>query len=266
MDITQIKCVSYNILAQCFFHADSIHPKYADLLKTPHFKWESRLSMIKKRLEDANPDIIFLQEVELETVDSDFASLFETYDRFNHIKNKKRTSPIGNVTLWRKSILTMAKSSHNSSSIYAEFKLNNSDIHFWTLNLHLRAGISKIKPKTERYAQMTSCLKMVNTDLPGYISGDFNDDFVSFITKENEHLSLLPMLKEKKFNVTSPGDTCMVYDSTDDKFNYWRFDHVAYKDLKIDVKMCNDPDNIQIFPSDTEPSDHLMIEFVLIIN
>jgi mRNA deadenylase 3'-5' endonuclease subunit Ccr4 len=249
----QIKIISYNILAQRYLDPN-IPTIYKD---SDYLKWDHRKKSIINQIISYDPDIICLQEVELANFDSDFIELFKTYAFVRHIVNKKRTSPIGNVTLYKNNIENI-KLINKSSALINIFKIKDNE--FCLANLHLKAGYQS--GEKTRESQLKSILGSCINNLV-IICGDFNDDLEEYESQPNSDKVtatkrlLLPLLLKENLLVNQKQITCCV------NGNYWwSFDHVASKGLKVDIQKC---DKVKQIPSKYHPSDHLPIKFLVTI-
>jgi len=271
---SRLKCITYNILAQRYLKKDEYDRDDCHLDENI-LTWDYRLGLIIKKLMNTDADIICLQEVELNDIEKDFSPLFLEYNYASHVISKKRSSPIGNMILWKKK-LSMSSQSNNSCSLYIELK-NSLDKSFWVMNLHLRSGIRS--KRKERVSQIKSCLKLIDKNLPGFIVGDFNDDFLHPICLEDTNESLLSILRENSFIIHTPGYSCSVI-SRDKTITFWRFDHVASSASDVrDVRGAGDASDVNIvqvefedyqevtslIPSATEGSDHCSVCFHVVL-
>lgn len=250
--INDIKIVTYNVLAQRF--ADNHYDKYFhNSISKEDIVWDKRLLLIKEKIVTETPDVILLQEVELETFDNDYNSFKENYGYIRHAISKKRDNPIGNVILYKKDKFEYISESFNSCSIIIKLKLLLSNKFIIICNIHLRAGLKS--KRVERHSQIKSCQKLIdklntkdNTSI--IISGDFNDDLI-----EDDN----PVLKEllsKNYTITRSGTSCCVYNTENQIHNYFEFDHIIT--LKCSIKF-NKLNEWSPFPNKIEPSDHIMM-------
>ena len=155
-----MRVISYNILAQRYVR------DYPAVTNPEILLWDYRLALILKSIVAENPDIILLQEVELETFEKDFASSLAEYSVCRHIVNKNRKNPIGNVILWRNHLVPQSQMT-TSCSVIVEFET------FWVVNVHLKAQI--LRGEAQRQTQIRSVLKKLDHQKAGFIAGDFND-------------------------------------------------------------------------------------------
>ncbi len=297
--MTALTCLSYNILYQPYLKLESYPQLPAEVLT-----WEYRLSLIRRYLRASRADIIFLQEVDLANTTEDFKPLLGEYDYAqHHFHQKKRSSPMGNMTLWKKTTLKSVRESHNSCGIHVELQHLESGKTFWTQNVHLRARIIRGRP--ERVKQLTSCFRLIDFKLPGVIVGDYNDDFICGIDLNADGAgaatpgrdgagaatpgrdgaattgrdgattpgrdgaattaaNLKLLLESKGLQVTSAGSTCWVPDKEEaGLLHEWCFDHVA---STLDLKVMMKEQLLREgIPSATQPSNHYPIEFQLLL-
>lgn len=228
-----MKIVSYNILAQRF-------------VKTPDIEsFDVRINKIINSLLLEDASVICLQEVELADVERDFELLLRTYDYFGHTISKKRSSPIGNIILWKRQYEKVA-SMTTSAAVLVSLLIDNKKR--FIANVHLKAGL--IAGEKQRLAQLKSILAH-NPDL---ICGDFNDT----MSEERSAYKLFDAYK-----VVTPGLTCYVKDSCNHTINkpYWPFDHFIYKPEVFGVVSIIPTDLECIIPNDIHPSDHMMVIF-----
>ena len=188
-----------------------------------------------------NADILCLQEIELADFENDFGQMCEAmeYDYNRHQVNKKRTSPIGNVTLWKKNKIKSIKFVEKSCSLINMMQIGEQGLTFQVINVHLKAGLTS--GEKERHSQLKSILKEKME--PVIICGDFNDEL-------NENGLLYPLLNE--FTLYPRQKTCTVFDKN------FSFDHVVNKGLNIKVDDCNE---FELIPNEFYPSDHMELKF-----
>ena len=220
----KIELVTWNILAQRYIHNDLV------------FEWSDRLSIILRNIEGLNPDVLCLQEVELSTAVDDFGSLFDLYNYSIHQINKKRNSPIGNMTLWKKDTFKLEGETplYNSSGVHTILEHIMSSRKVWISNIHLRAGL-RTKEK-ERVNQLKSTFKLIKDDIPCCIVGDFNDD----LDQERKRLfdpqsNLHKLIIDNGLVCNISPDTCYVaatggvpsFDNEEWSGSFFRFDHIV---------------------------------------
>ena len=164
-----IKCMSWNILLQRWYERDKKDQK-------DFMPWSTRLELILDKIKSFDCDIICLQEVELTTAKSDFEPLFDTYDYIVHQIHKKRTSFMGNMILYRKSMFDLVDVDLRAYAIHVTVLHKETMEIIWLSNVHLRAGYNN--GEEQRILQFNSCLKVWKKNkYRGCICGDFNDDF-----------------------------------------------------------------------------------------
>jgi len=236
----KISILTFNILAQRFYKNNTID-------------WNTRLNKIIEILNNSKASIICLQEVEIETFDVDFISLFDKYNFFGHEITKKRNSPIGNYILFKKEFQFIDKTI-TSCSIIIQLQIN--DKIFKIANVHLKADIYSKESINIRKNQ----LKSVITNKPDIICGDFNDNFKN---------DLGEFINDNNY-ICHNNDINTCYTSYDDKYSYWNFDNILTKIKNSIVKniSINPLVNLttQIIPNLDIPSDHIPIIFDIEMN
>lgn len=230
-----MKTVSYNVLAKRF------------AIRDPEIEtFEIRGAKIISSLLSENACVICLQEVELADFEMDFSLLLNDYDYFAHTVSKKRSSPIGNVTLWKKDYKKIM-ATNTSAAVLVSLMVGNRKILL--ANVHLKAQL--VNGEKQRLSQLASIL----THNPDLICGDFNDT----MTDERAAYRLIC----DKYKILTPGLTCYAKDSCNFTINkpYWPFDHFVYKE-DIFKSASVVPTNLDcIIPNEIYPSDHLMVVF-----
>lgn len=225
--------------------------------------FKNRLPRIINKIKTCNPDVICLQEIDLDTIKENFVDNFPEYDNFHHtIWNKetdkkmyKRTNTIGNITLWKRDVIkciTKNIDSVNSCAIFTELIHINTNFQFLVINVHLKAGLNSCAE--ERGHQIKSCLKKF-TNTPTCICGDFNEELD--VNSDNK-IYVKDILDKHNFIITPPQITCDVYWHENQTHYYHKFDHVVVYDLDVVVEKCPDPTPI---PNINEPSDHYPVIF-----
>ena len=253
-----LSIISYNILAQRYT-LPHINTRYAHVSNKNHLDWPYRKNLLIEFFSKTNADILCLQEVEIDSFEKDFGTTCNLlgYDYFRHTVNKKRTAPIGNVTLWKKNILSSTYSLETSCGIINHLcVLGNYTCQ--VINIHLRAGLS-ISNEQERKNQLISIIKKSSeSHHPSLIIGDFNDEL-------NENGLLCPLLKE--FTMHNKQKTCCVTshppneDFPSGKINFFAFDHVVSKGLNIKIETLSP--NETLIPNESHPSDHYPLKLIL---
>ena len=244
-----ISIVTWNTLAQRYVDP-YLSTRYPYVSDHSILSWEYRLKSIQQKLTNLNPDIICLQEVELSTIENDFVNFFTEYDCFHHVVSKNRSNPIGNITLWKKSMFTSDKRDNNSCGIFVTLSITGKSEKFQIANIHLKAGLNLGK---ERIPQINSCIKKMNNDIPHIICGDFNDIL------ENDGL-LKTILVSNNYSCHIDENTCSVFNEIFQSSKYWSFDHIATFNTDIEIIPPTINQNI---PNVDEPSDHILVHFVL---
>lgn len=230
--------------------------------------FNNRLPRIITKVKTYNPDIICLQEVDLDGIDKNFVANFPGYDNLHHtIWTKethdktmyKRTNEIGNITLWKKDMfkcITNPTDAFNSCAVFTELIHLNTNFQFLLINVHLKAGLESCY--AERGNQIKSCFKKFN-NLPTCICGDFNED-LDANSPNDKILYVKDIFDTNNFIVPPKQITCDVYWHPAQTHYYHAFDHVAIYNFKIIVEKCSDPCPI---PNINEPSDHFPLIFYL---
>ena len=183
--------------------------------------WLERLNKIIEII--SNYEIIFLQEVELDSFESDFSELFSIYNYYRHEKSKKRTNHMGNVTLWKKSY-TITETFQTSCAVFT----NINGVMY--ANIHLKAGLNS--GKVIRSKQIWSVCSKLTHDKK-VIVGDFNDE-----TCELDSYNVL----NKTFK------TCYTKEGNFD------FDHILF--MGVDVKLVENKFEFSV-------SDHIPVVFFI---
>jgi mRNA deadenylase 3'-5' endonuclease subunit Ccr4 len=244
----KLKLMTWNILAQRFWQ--DAFPFYME--------WEDRLKTILGEINDSNPDIICLQEVELATASDDFSSLFDKYDYTIHKVSKKRSSPIGNMTLWKKKLFILSLTKFNSTGVHVALIHNESNKKLWLSNIHLRAGLKS--QEDERISQLKSTLKFIDTvrkdGTPCCIIGDFNDDL-------NKDRKLYKLLTEDNLVCNISPNSCYVYREMWSK-HFFRFDHIVTTP-EVNTNCMKIP-KLKPIPDKKWPSDHFSINYTITLN
>jgi endonuclease/exonuclease/phosphatase family metal-dependent hydrolase len=258
----EISVLSWNILAP--IHVGAIHytaPKERisacgnSQRKTLNINdWNARKEKIINKLQIESPDIICLQEVMLSTFEDDFQGL-KGYEIYSHIPSKKRRSPMGNCTLFKKDRFHIDKVISSSCGLHIIFTHLDSNKKIWLSNIHLKAGLRS--GLETRLFQIKSCLKRCNTSIDrkecdrAIFCGDFNDNFYS-------HDELNPLQKELMdagFTFTPGPPSCYVSDK------FLSFDHGIAKNMKVCYH--SSPSLYHPIPNEEIPSDHHPIQFSL---
>ncbi len=240
-----MKLVSWNILAQSTI-PDELQSALA---------WENRRPVIVKCLQNFNADFICLQEVELNTFESDFKELLTVYKFARHtvcMKGKyKRTNTFGNVTMWKTGQMT--NMSQGSRSLHITLHLENG-IEICISNVHFPAK-GGLEGYLEKRKHLASCAAKWNV-LDVIVAGDFNDG-LSFQTSDGKPSGLytdftclgfvIPdeELKEKQ--------TCKSF-----RGNIFNIDHVLSRATVVATYIPQD------FGVNSElPSDHIPVLYAV---
>lgn len=255
-----ISLITWNTLAQRYVDPYLL-TRYPYVSDHSILEWSYRLNMIHQKLSYLNPDVICLQEVELATIDEDFVAFFDDngYDSYHHVINKNRTNPIGNITLWKRSFFTCENKDSNSCGIFVTLsntlsttlphKINKK---IQIANIHLKAGLTLGK---ERIPQLNSCIKKMNKYIPNIICGDFND-----LLEDNGLVKTV--LDLNNYSCHMYENTCSVFNEEYQSSKYWPFDHIATSNINIELLPCEIEQNI---PNSIEPSDHILVQFTVLI-
>lgn len=237
-----LRCLSWNTLAHCYYKSHG------------NESWESRRTIILEKLLTFYADIVLLQEVTLDNFKKDFEPLLDFYDYASHVISKKRTNPIGNVILWKRSRLSRKEVDiDHQNFIHCVLEIEGGG-EIGVSNVHLKAGLRT--GETERVSQIKSCLKhwcKIPT-LPVLIGGDFNDDF-------SNTDALLSLLLDASFKgMDSPLPSC------------WHGDRFQPFDYILTRGECLSPGKpytegvlTPIPDDDTNPSDHLIIVTTILV-
>lgn len=204
-------------------------------------QWADRLMIIiHSIIYKVKPDILLLQEVTLDTFETDFTVLSEFYLSHIHKRHKKRSSPIGNAILYTKDF-TLISSKTNTRSLHVKLKI--ADTTICISNVHLSAGVTT--KQHERIKEITSCLAAWDTEDTVIIGGDFNDDF-------RDPQGIASLLS--KFTPPISRVTCTARNSS------YNFDHILIKgklvaeQLPMLIDIVKNP-----IPNAIIPSDHLPV-------
>jgi len=285
-----MRAISYNILAQRYVR------DFPAVTNLEILSWDYRLSLILKAIAVENADLILLQEVELETFEVDFASLFASYSFCRHVVDKNRKNPIGNVILWRNHLVPLGSDDLSvqdgrmvplgSDDLSVQDRrmvpLGSDDLSvqdrrmvpqnqmltscsvivefdtFWVANVHLKAQIRE--GETQRQTQIRSVLKKLNHQKAGFIAGDFNDFLDAGCLYDVKILGLvMTELAPYDLKIHSHLNSAYVF-SNEYGHNYWTFDHVLSNKLVVTLKEPSEAE-LTPFPNESEPSDHLMVVF-----
>jgi len=262
-DLLSLRGVTWNVLNQAY-----IRDQYTHVVDRSVLAWDYRLPLIIEILSSFKADVLFLQEVELKTAAADFRDLFDTYDYSVHEVSKKRSSHMGNMTLWKKSVFSLKLSVSNSYGLHVVLLHRSSGLSVWFSNVHLKGGTTS--GLEQRSQQLTSCLKMVskhcssNSSVHRCIVGDFNDEM-------KETGPSFALLHASGYScVESPISSTINNRS-------FRFDRiVSTKEVEVvysakgslaTSEVTNEegetPAKDMLIPSPAIPSDHVPIEFVI---
>lgn len=233
--------LSWNILAQRFYPG-------AAATAIPYSK---RLEQIHRVIRTHNTSIVCLQEVNLESDDTDWK-----LSEYNYIKQVKNHD-IGNIILWKSSDLQLISVKHSSCSVAAIFAcrkgISDSLKLFQIINIHLRAGL--VDGSGTRESQIRSILKKVvcgyNGNMPIIICGDFND------LLDEDETGIVPILLSDGFQIYRGAPSCYFPDF---KYTPWDpLDHVA---ARGDIHVILHDTFIDVpIPNFDNPSDHLPLLF-----
>lgn len=243
-----IKILTYNVEAQRFYRKEDIIK-----LGLEYYEWNDRLAKIKKIIEDVNADIICLQEVEIATFTVDYKSLTDDkYGYHGHPQpDRKRSSPIGNFILYRKSKFSATNLEYTSCAVIMTLKDLVTDASIRIANVHLKAGIIIPESISTRISQLKSVLKH-KLDI---ICGDFNENF-------DTNKEIIKLVTDNGFIIHNKYLTCFTIDKIMDT-NYWCFDNILTKDqYNVVIQQCPNIVGLQI-PNELIPSDHIPLDILL---
>ncbi len=241
--------VSWNILSQSTL-SDAQHDFY----------WEIRLPGILKFLEDSNTNFIFLQEVDLEYFEKDFAQLLKKYQYLRHklilTGKNKRTNTFGNVILWN--IGQLSNSLVGSRSLHVELKFEkNENICLTNVHFPAKPGLEGYKEKS---SHLLSCAKFWKDKENCIFGGDFNDG-LSYKDKDGKIAGLALDVQQLGFSITDDEikkQTCKSFRGT-----IYNVDHILVRG-NIKSRFCYDSRlDINSIPNQMIPSDHLPIYYSL---
>jgi endonuclease/exonuclease/phosphatase family metal-dependent hydrolase len=183
-----ITVLSWNILSQTCIDESKLEQS-----------WEFRLPNILNVLHKSNADIILLQEVDLEHFATNSDILFTVYQYERHkiiLKGKRsRTSPFGNVTMWR--IGTLLTTTITSRCLHVELILSKSQIMVTNVHFPAKNGLEGYK---EKFKHFVSCTKIWKDSTNIIFGGDFNDG-LCFKNESGEIIGLGSDVKKVGFIV-----------------------------------------------------------------
>ena len=243
--------LSYNTLAQRYLDP-YIETRYKYVNDTTCLTWFNRKALLIEQIEKINADIVCLQEVELETFEDDFLELINKmeYSYNRHMVSKARTSPIGNITMWKRNKYNCASFIQKSSALINIIVNSTTNKNIVIANVHLKAGL--YNSQHERKNQLLSILK----SNPDIICGDFNDNF-------KEDGLLYPIIIENKYLIKNNQLTCLVYNEHNKTLNWFSFDNVIIKNQIEKIIKINKCNKLKKIPSKIHPSDHLPLIFTV---
>lgn len=243
--------LSYNTLAQRYVDP-YIETRYKYVNDTTCLTWFNRKALLIEQIEKINADIVCLQEVELETFEDDFLELINKmeYSYNRHIVSKARTSPIGNITIWKNTKYNSTSFIQKSCALINTIVNNETHENIIIANVHLKAGLYNSQPV--RKNQLLSILKST----PDIICGDFNDNF-------KEDGLLYPIIIENRYSIKNDQLTCLVYNEHNKTINWFLFDNVIVKNQIDKIIKINKYNKLKKIPSKKHPSDHLPLIFTI---
>jgi len=246
-----MRVISYNTLAQRYVDP-YIEIRYKYVTNTTCLTWAYRKSLLMEQIDKINADIVCLQEVELETFEDDFLEFIDmmNYNYNRHTISKARSSPIGNITMWKKDKYVCGNFIQKSCALISTITDNETNECIIIANVHLRAGL--YTHETDRKSQLLSILKLK----PDIICGDFNDDL-------KEVGLLYPIIIKNDYSITSNQLTCSVYNEHNKTINWFSFDNVIVKNQINKIIKVNKCNKIKQIPNKKHPSDHLPLIFIV---
>jgi len=245
--------------------------------------WPSRLVLLRERVAAADCDIVCLQELELETFDSDFGRFLVQlgYACEVHRPNRqKRTSPIGNAIAYRTATLvpllpgttpnkkqtpqaTETKGRPAGAGQHVEARFlhlpTSRPVHVVCVHLQSNDGKADRDADVERATQLRRpvCVRdprFPDAGLVSLVLGDFNAPSAG---PAHELLSSAGFVEASR----GPLFTCCVWSGAEHVARWWPSDHVyvAGQGVKATYTQQWEPDCTATAPSASEPSDHRMV-------
>jgi endonuclease/exonuclease/phosphatase family metal-dependent hydrolase len=249
-----MKLLTWNILAQATV-PEALQAELA---------WANRLPSILQYLMSIRPDFICLQEVDLNSFESNFKSLLDVYTFQRHavcMKGKhKRTSTFGNVTLWRTGDLV--QTDEGSRSLHVVLKITEEET-ICISNVHFPAmpGLAGYYEKKKHYGSCAGrwaklgCLNVI-------LAGDFNDG-LSFIDEDGKRAGLYMDVSCFGFQISEEElkkQTCKSF-----RGNIYNVDHVVSR-ANVVTKHIPQGFDVTTLPSASLPSDHLPVLYDVTIS
>lgn len=238
----KMKILTFNVLAQRYYDKESTVQN-----GMKYYEWDYRLRQIINAIVEADADIICLQEVEINTFNQDYVTIFTNgYKCVGHEINDKRTSPIGNFVFWKSSKFDVTEFINTSCANIITLKDSVTNEQIKLANVHLRAGMFKPDSIKTRVSQFKSICK----NKPDIICGDLNDNF-------SNNPELVELIDGHKYVIHNNYHTCYTYDKNMNDF-LWCFDNILTLSnvFNVKIKKCPSLKNKKI-PDDDNPSDHL---------
>ena len=253
-----LKVITYNALAQRFV-GSHMEDRYSHITDPEILSWPMRLTKILKIITEYDPVIICLQEIELATIKEDFVDYFSEYDNIRHVEDKKRNSPIGNITFWKKELLPSVSTNVNSSGIFVRLFDVKSNRQILIGNVHLKAGLDGENNVKIRKSQIASAFnvieKMSDDNTSIIVCGDFND-----LLSPGGAVRML--IDEKKYECSEQCPSwCRPCTKPSDPPVFLPFDHVIWTNAKMQITSLHNYDSH--IPNERDPSDHLPLFFTI---
>ncbi len=246
-----MRVISYNTLAQRYVDP-YIKTRYKYVTHTECLTWVCRKSLLMEQIDKTNADIVCLQEVELETFEDDFLEFIYrmNYNYNRHTISKTRSSPIGNITMWKKNKYNCSNFIQKSCALINTITDTETNESIIIANVHLRVGL--YTHEIDRSNQLLSVLKLK----PDIICGDFNDDL-------KEVGLLYAIIIKNDYSINSNQLTCSVYNEHDKNTHWFSFDNAIIKNQIHKIIKVNKYNKIRQIPNKKHPSDHLPLIFVV---
>jgi mRNA deadenylase 3'-5' endonuclease subunit Ccr4 len=267
VDKTTLKLFTWNVL-----HPDHTNVHEADISQL-YLDWRYRLSLIKKNIQDNNPDMICLQEVESISLLEDYAEFIVDYHLI-YQNDKRRLKAVNKwiladkpidfkpntlvcATFVRKSVCNITNVVIGSRTLTTTIVLNETKKSITITNVHLEAG----RGVNEIHIKHLS--KLTTSDI---ICGDFNDfpgePAMKFMSDELKLRSVweidgIVVADNKEDSTVDKKDK----DHTPITFRYhekiWTLDYIYYKDCITPIELLITTAFTGL--TKTHPSDHLWV-------
>jgi endonuclease/exonuclease/phosphatase family metal-dependent hydrolase len=228
---SEMRVVSWNILAQ-------------ETLPETAIPFSIRLARILETLFQIDADIIFLQEVTVESFEEHFAPLFHDRHHACHHKSKKRTCSFGNAILWKKTLGGSNLVIERSRCIHVS--LINYPILLTNMHLPTGAGLSGYHT---RLTHIQSCKKVWQNYNHTIMGGDLNEGLWN-------PFGIAADIRNLGFTVhDEPKLSCRSFAG-----NVYDIDHICLKGMKF-VGQPSIPLSLPNKVDESHPSDHVPVVY-----